>query len=496
MIETPAKPSDYLDRLFIGGEWVKPDGSDKINVIMPSQEECWFSVPAASRHDVACAVAAARTAFDTGPWPRMSPQERAVFLHKIADQVVQRKDVLADLWSGQFGALHAVGLATFGSNTGEFSRTAALAETFPFEEQLKPSRGGEIALMVQEPVGVVAVIIPWNAPFLAIAAKCAPALLAGCTIVLKPSPEGPGDAFIFAEMADAVGIPPGVINIVPADREVSETLVSNPSVDKVTFTGSTAAGEKIGSLCASRSARCTLEMGGKSPALILDDFDLAVAARTIAKSAPSMAGQVCSSLTRLIVSDKRHDDFVDALAAEFSKIRVGDPFNTASQMGPLATERQRDRVESYIAKGIDEGARLATGGRRPPELDRGYYIQPTVFSGVENDMVIAREEIFGPVVCVLPAANLDKAVAMANDTPYGLNASVFTNDVEQAYAVSRSLQAGTVGHNSWRTDFTLSFGGFKRSGVGREGGIEGLRSFCELKTIILDEVPAHAATAV
>jgi acyl-CoA reductase-like NAD-dependent aldehyde dehydrogenase len=290
----------------------------------------------------------------------------------------------------------------------------------------------------------------------------------------------------MAEIAEAVGLPPGVFNVLTADREVSEVLVRHPDVDKITFTGSTAAGRRIGALCGERVARCTLELGGKSPGLILNDYDVETAARTIAAVAPMMTGQVCSALTRIIVPRDRHDDFVEALAAAMSAVKVGDPFDPENAMGPLAMARQRERVEGYIAKGKAEGARLATGGSRPKHLDRGFYIEPTVFAEVNNSMVIAREEIFGPVLSVIPAADEEQAIAIANDTPYGLNASVFTNDVERAYRVARRIRAGTVGHNIWRTDFSIAFGGFKQSGIGREGGSEGLHNFLEPKTVILE----------
>jgi acyl-CoA reductase-like NAD-dependent aldehyde dehydrogenase len=256
-------------------------------------------------------------------------------------------------------------------------------------------------------------------------------------------------------------------------------------VDKITFTGSTAAGRRIASLCGERIARCTLELGGKSAAVILDDYDLATAAESISGSARLLSGQVCSSLTRIIVSRHRHDALVDALSISMSKIRVGDPFDARTEMGPLAMSRQRDRVEGLIAKGREEGAQLATGGGRPAHLDQGFYIEPTVFGNVNNDSTIAREEIFGPVLSVIPAADEQQAVEIANATIYGLNASVFTNDGDRAYAVARQLRSGTVGRNSWRTDFGIAFGGFKQSGIGREGGLEGLHPFLEVKTIVL-----------
>jgi len=293
-----------------------------------------------------------------------------------------------------------------------------------------------------------------------------------------------------SEAAEEAGLPPGVLNVVTADREVSELLVRDPLVDKITFTGSTAAGRRIASLCGERIARCTLELGGKSAAVVLDDMDLGTAAATIAGAECFLSGQVCSSLTRIVVSRHRHDEMVDALAAAFSQVRVGDPFDPQTQMGPLAARRQRDRVEGYIAKGVAEGATLATGGGRPKDLERGWYVEPTVFANVANASTIAQEEIFGPVLSVIPAANEQDAVAIANDTIYGLNSSVFTNDVDRARSVARQLRAGTVGHNAFRTDFGMAFGGFKQSGIGREGGTEGLLPFLETKTVILEDVPA------
>jgi acyl-CoA reductase-like NAD-dependent aldehyde dehydrogenase len=313
--------------------------------------------------------------------------------------------------------------------------------------------------------------------------------LAGCTVVLKCSPEAPGDAYVVAEIAESIGLPPGVLNVVTADREVSELLVRDDRVDKITFTGSTAAGQRIASICGARIARCTLELGGKSAAVILDDMDLNEAATTLAGAECMLSGQVCSSLTRIIVSRRRHDDLVAALAEAFSQVRVGDPFDPDTQMGPLVSSRQRDRVEGYIAQGVEQGAILATGGGRPKDLDRGYYVEPTVFGNVDNSSTIAQEEIFGPVLTVIPADNEDHAVALANESIYGLNASVFTHDVDRARQVARRLRSGTVGHNAFRTDFSIAFGGFKRSGIGREGGIEGLLPFLETKTVILEGVP-------
>ena len=384
-------------------------------------------------------------------------------------------------------------VAGFGQRLAQlpsFDYYADLADTYPFEERAQPSLGGQFGLLVREPVGVVGAIIPWNAPLSLAIYKLAPAFIAGCTAVLKASPEAPGAAYILAECAEAIGLPAGVLNVVTADREVSELLVRDPRIDKIAFTGSTAAGRRIASLCGERIARYTLELGGKSAAVILDDADLTAAAMTIAGSECFLSGQVCSSLTRLVVTRSRHDEFVETLAGIFSQVKVGDPFDNETQMGPLAMARQRDRVESLIATGVPEGARLVTGGGRPKHLDRGYYIEPTVFGNVSNSSTIAREEIFGPVLSVIPADDEKQAVQIANDTIYGLNASVFTADVDRAREVAGQLRSGTVGHNAFRTDFGMAFGGFKQSGIGREGGREGLLPYLETKTVILDGTPA------
>jgi betaine-aldehyde dehydrogenase len=376
-----------------------------------------------------------------------------------------------------------------------YDQYADLAETFPFEERHQPKWGGAVGLLVREPVGVVGAIVPWNAPPVLIAYKIAPALVAGCTVILKASPEAPASAYLVAEIVEELGFPKGVLNVLTADRAVSELLVRNPEVDKITFTGSSAAGRTIASLCGSRIARCTLELGGKSAAVVLDDYDVGAVAQSMSGSARIMTGQVCSSLTRVVVTRNRHDALVDALASEFAKIKVGDPFSESTEMGPLAMRRQRDRVEDYIEKGKAEGAKVATGGHRPAQLNRGFFIEPTVFANVNNGMTIAQEEIFGPVVSVIPADNEEQAVEIANDTIFGLNATVFTNDADRAYRVMRELRAGTVGHNGARGDFSIGFGGFKQSGIGREGGREGLLPFLEAKTMIMDAAPSHLSDA-
>ena len=482
----------HSDRFFIGGEWVKPSGSSRIDVRDSATEDVFLSVAEAQVEDVDRAVDAARKAFDSGPWPRMTHKERAVWLNKIADAWMNRLDAFADTWTSESGVLHSIAKLAVVGPAFTFRYHAGLADTFEWEEP-HVTPGGLRAMLVREPVGVVGAIIPWNGPNALMSYKTAAAMIAGCTVIVKGSPEAPASPYLLAEICEEIGLPEGVFNFVTADREVSERLVRHPGVDKISFTGSTAAGRRIASICGERIARCTLELGGKSPAVILDDYDLDKAAESISQSARFLTGQVCSSLTRLIVGRKRHDAFVDALSSRFSKVKVGNPFEESTEMGPLAMERQRDRVEGYIAKGRQEGARLATGGGRPKHLERGYFIEPTVFANVDNHSTIAREEIFGPVLSVIPADSEEQAIEIANDTIYGLNSSVFTNDPERAYAVGRRIRAGTVGHNAFQTDFSISFGGFKQSGLGREGGTEGMYPYLEAKTIILDQ-PAPKAS--
>lgn len=485
-------PIGRPESLYIDGRWVDPDSGGRIEVINPATEEIFLRVAEATEPDIDRAVAAARTAFDDGPWPRLSHAERARYLRAIAAELDRRVDDVAHIWPSEMGSTHAVAHAFAGTIGGVYDYYAGLAETFPFEESFdNPPGGGELALIVREPVGVVGAIVPWNAPINIMAYKIAPALLAGCTVVLKCSPEAPGSGYVMAEIADRIGLPPGVLNVVTADRGPSERLVRHRDVDKISFTGSLAAGRTIAGIAAERIARLTLELGGKSAAVVLDDFDIGAAAEAIGSYACFLTGQVCSSLTRIIVSRSRHDDLVDAIAAVFGKVTLGDPFDPATGMGPIATRRQLEKVEHYVERGVAEGARLAFGGHRPSDLGRGWFFEPTLLAGVDNHATVAREEIFGPVLSVIPADDEEHAIALANDTIFGLNNSVFSHDVDRAYAVARRLRSGTVGHNVFRSDMRIGFGGFKQSGIGREGGVDGLRPYLENKTVILEGRPSH-----
>jgi betaine-aldehyde dehydrogenase len=361
---------------------------------------------------------------------------------------------------------------------------ANLVRTFPFEE-IRPGALGP-TMVRKEPVGVSAGIIPWNVPLFITALKLGAALAAGSPMVLKPSPETPLDGYILGELLDEVGVPKGMVSILPAGREVGEYLVRHPGVDKVGFTGSTAAGRKVGAICGELLKRCTLELGGKSAAIVLEDADLASAVPTLMPSALMNNGEACVAQTRILAPRSRHDEVVDALAEAVRGQVVGDPADPSVTVGPLVAERQRERVLGYIEKGRSEGATVAVGGGRPSGLDKGWFVEPTLFTGVDNGMTIAQEEIFGPVLAVIPYDDEADAVRIANDSDYGLSGSVWTTDVERGIDVARKVRTGTYGVNAMGTlDVHNPFGGYKASGVGRELGPEGLSAYLETKSIVL-----------
>jgi aldehyde dehydrogenase (NAD+) len=477
-------------RFLIGGAWVEPGSRRRFDIITPSDETVFASVPCATAQDMAEAIAAARGAFDNGAWPALPHRERATFLMKLADAIDAKSALFARIWAAEVGGLIGHGGHMVASATAIMRDYARMAADFAFVERHATTAGGNIGLIVYEPVGVVGAIIPWNAPILMLASKLAPALLAGCTIVVKMSPEAPLEGVLLGELAQEIGLPPGVLNILMADREESELLVRNPAVDKISFTGSSAVGQHVASLCGARMARATLELGGKSAAIVLDDSPLASVIDAVAPQVSMLGMQFCSALSRVIVPHHRHDALLEGLAAALQQVKVGDPFDPTTQMGPLSMKRQQDRVLSYIASGKSDGFTLATGGGRPRDLNRGFYVEPTLFGNVSNDARIAREEIFGPVICVIPARDEEDAIRLANQSDFGLNGAVFTADKNRAMAVARRMRAGTVGHNAFRSDFGIAFGGFKKSGIGREGGRLGLMPYLEAKTVIMDEEPS------
>ena len=481
-----AQTISHREELFIDGRWVAPSSPKRLNPVNPATEEVITSVAEATESDMDKAVDAARRAFDEGPWPRLSHVERGEYVMKLAQLLEQRTPQLAALWTEQMGGLASFAPIMAGGATFQLKYFAGLAATYPFETRQPSSLGQGTAIIIREPVGVVAAIAPWNAPYGIMAQKIGPALVAGCTIIMKPSPETPLEAYVIAECAQQAGFPTGVINLVPANREASDHLVRNPDVDKVSFTGSTVAGRRIGQVCADRVARVTLELGGKSAAIVLDDFPVEQAAQALTGSICIMSGQVCATLSRVIVPRAKQKAFSEAFAEAMRGIRVGDPNDPSSQMGPLAMERQLHRVQSYIEKGTQQGARLVTGGNRPSHLRRGYYFEPTLFADVDNRSTIAQEEIFGPVISMIPSDDMDDAVRIANDSIYGLNGAVFTKDADAAYRVGRRLRTGSIGQNGLKLDFAIPYGGFKQSGIGREGGPENFHAYTETKTVLLD----------
>jgi betaine-aldehyde dehydrogenase len=477
-------------RFLIDGEWIEPGDRTRFDIVTPSDETVFASVPLATADDIAAAVTAARRAFDTGPWPRLSHRERGEFLSHLADAIEARSALFARIWTSEVGGLIGYGGHMVAGSCAVIRDFARMATDFPFIERHTPTAGGTVGLLIHEPVGVVGAIIPWNAPILMLASKLAPALLAGCTLVVKMSPEAPLEAMLLGEIAEELGLPPGVINIVTADRIESELLVHDERVDKISFTGSSAVGQRVASICGGRMARGTFELGGKSAAVVLDDSPLDLVIGAVAPQVGMLGMQFCSALSRVIVPQHRHDALLDGIASALKQVKVGDPFDVATEMGPMSMKRQLERIQGYIASGVSDGLTLATGGGRPHGFNHGYFLEPTLFGDVPNDAKIAREEIFGPVICVIPARDEEEAIALANDSDFGLNSSVFTADPDRAMQVARRMRAGTVGHNAFRSDFGIAFGGFKRSGIGREGGRLGLLPYLEAKTVILEEEPS------
>lgn len=469
------------DKFFIGGKWVEPAGTGRLEVRSPATEQLVGSVPESTTADIDRAVSAARSAFDNGPWPRMSPGERADIISTVSLTIMGSMDEWATLITNEMGAPFT--FAQMGhvyAATAVFDFYAEFARTFAFEEIREGMLGP--TLVRHEPVGVCAAIIPWNVPLFITALKLGPALASGSTVVLKPAPETPLDALNLAELFESSGLPEGVVNVVPADREVGEHLVRHPDVDKVSFTGSTVAGRKIGAICGEQLKRCTLELGGKSAAIICDDVDLDEALPQLMPAALMNNGQACVAQTRILAPRSRYDEVRDALAEAVGTFKVGDPLDPATDCGPLVAERQRDRVEGYIRAGRDEGATVVVGGGRP-DLDKGWWVEPTLFAEVDNSMRIAREEIFGPVLALIAYDNDDDAVAIANDSDYGLSGSVWSNDTDRAIAIARQVRTGTYQVNLMSMDFGSPFGGFKCSGLGRELGPEGLQAYLEDKSI-------------
>ncbi len=470
------------DRIFVGGRWQAARGGDRIDVVSPHTEEVIAHAAAGSAQDVDAAVRAARGAFDDGPWPRMSHAERIAAVEKLAAVYATHVDEMADLITAEMGSP-----ASF-SRLGQAAGAATMmhlavqaARTFPWAQR-RTGLLGEVHLR-RMPIGVVGIIIPWNVPQNLLMPKLIPALIAGCTVVIKPAPETPLDSLWVAEMIEQIGLPEGVVSVVPGGREVGEELVRHPGVDKIAFTGNSATGRRIASLCGEQLKRYSLELGGKSAAIVLDDARIDKTVAGLKMASLMNNGQACVAQTRILVSERRHDEFVDAMAEMMSSLAVGDPTDPDTDIGPLVSQRQQHRVQDYIRSGVAEGAKLVLGGDDSPH-DRGWYVRPTLFADATNDMTIAREEIFGPVLTVIKYTDEHDAIRIANDSDYGLAGSVWTKDVAHGLEISGQIRTGTYGINMYMLDISSPFGGFKQSGIGREFAEEGLAEYTELQSVV------------
>ena len=484
-------------KLYINGEFVEAESKQTFDSINPFDQQVVAKVARAGIVDAQGAIRAARDAFDNGPWRRMPHGERSVLLKAVSDKINERaKELIAlevdDSGSTVRKAKEDIFLSARCMNY--YSKLAAIELTENVEGLTKP--GFSQNLLIREPIGVVAAIIPWNFPLKMAVWKLGPALADGNTLVLKPSELTPCTAMELAKICHETGIPKGVVNIVPGfGEDVGEELAKNPMVDKVSFTGSTAVGKRVMSLAASSLKKCTLECGGKSANIVLDDADIPLAIDGAMYAIFYHAGQCCEAGSRLLLPEKLHDEFIEKLVAKTQKIKLGDPKLETTDMGPLISRKQQDRVLGYISKGISEGARLACGGNVPSssELKDGFFIEPTIFINVDNRAAIAQEEIFGPVLSVIKYRTTEEAIRLANDSPYGLGGGVWSSDKEEALHVARELRAGTVWINEWHLlSEKAPFGGYKQSGIGREFGMDGLKEYTETKHVHIDEVGTRA----
>ena len=472
--------SDMHERphLYIDGSWVEPNGEGTIEVINPATEGVIGSVPVGSESDANAAVQAARAAF-TG-WSESTIDERSNYLNLLSSALKDRGEEMAELITSEVGTpIEYSRMAMVGTPRVVSRSYAKILDGFAWEEEVRNS------IVVKEPIGVVAMITPWNFPLHQIIGKVAPAIATGCTMVLKPSKEAPLNAFVLADILDEIGLPNGVFNLISGHgREIGETLASHPDVDMVSFTGSTNAGVRVSELAAPSVKRVTLELGGKSANIILDDAEIPRAASSAIYSCFANSGQECSALTRLLIPEDYREEVVEVIASKIGRYTVGDPMDGTSKCGPLVSKRQQESVSRYISTGIDEGATLVAGGEgMPDDLDSGFYVRPTVFADVTPEMTVFREEIFGPVLCITTYSNEEEAIELANDSEYGLSGGVWSGDESRAMKVARKLRTGQVSINGGAFNVTAPFGGYKKSGLGRELGVHGMEEFLETKSI-------------
>jgi len=484
---------DHQGALYIDGDWVSPSGGESEDVVNPATEEVIASLPVGSMAECEAALAAAHGAFEGGPWPRMAGAERSAALLRMHEILAARREELIELVMTEVGAPRglAIGLhvETPLAHFKFFAEAAAWPNIEPLPHDLtdRPFGGKLLGSQVQvyEPYGVVAAITPYNFPFLINIAKIAPAMAMGNTVVLKPSPFTPLEAFVFAEAAEQAGIPPGVLNVVTGGTDVGQALTSDPRVDLITFTGSDVVGAAITHQGADTLKKTVLELGGKSALIVREDADVAAAAQFAVGQYTLQAGQGCSLCTRHLVHNAVRGQFLDHMVEYSRALKLGDPADSATTMGPLIRESQRQRVERYVEGARDDGGEVVTGGRRPADLGRGFFYEPTIVTGVDNSSTIAQEEIFGPVAVVTGFDSDEEAVAIANDSVFGLSGAVFSKDSGTAFELALQLRTGQVNLNggSGRMSSWAPFGGYKRSGIGREYGVAGVREYCQVKAI-------------
>ena len=467
---------------YINGRWVEDADRESVPVLDPSTEETIAHIQRATLADAKSAVEGANAAFKDGAWSGLTFAERAGYLSRMADLIDSRLDEFADIYINDQG-----GLASFAGFIGQRASNivryyAELGASYPEGPQTREIPGGRV-LINQLPVGPVFASVPWNAPLILGVVKIAPALLAGCPVVVKMAPEAPLAAYVMAEIFAELGLPPGVISLIIGGREVGDYLTRHPDIAHVSFTGSTQVGREVAKAATEHFARLTLELGGKGASIFLDDINPEDAAAFIYPSSMSQSGQVCTTSSRLLVPESRYKEWKESLVSTFNGYKVGDPRDSDTLVGPLISAKQRATVEEYIASAREEGATILTGGGRPANLERGFYIEPTLVADVTRDMRVVREEVFGPVITLQSYSTEDEAVAMANDTSYGLANVIITNDMDRAVELAPRLRSGTVSINNFGACLTQPFGGFGDSGVGREGGPEGLEAYFETQQI-------------
>lgn len=472
-----------LTGFYVDGRWSTAGADVRSAIVNPASEQVVAEVPLAHASHVMAAIEAARRAFDRGPWPRMSGAERSTRILALADAVAERLPLLGRLWTLQVGMPVALGSRIVQAGVDRLRYYGELAASYAFEEE-RAGRSGAMCVR-REPVGVAALIVPWNAAFPILMQKLGAALAAGCCCIVKPAVESPLEALMLADCLAAVDFPPGVVNVVTADVTESRLLVSSPDVDKISFTGSVSSGRAIASAAAQNLSRVTLELGGKSAAVLLDDVDASKALQVLAPFIMPFSGQFCFSQSRILVPRRRRAELTDLLESMVNGFVLGDPWDAHVQLGPVLSERQRRRVLGYVEGARSDGARVVTGGSASRRFAQGFYVEPTLIDEVTSEMTIAREEVFGPVATVQAFDDDDDAVALANATEMGLSGSVFSEDPERARAVARRIRTGQVGVNRIALDPAAPFGGFKMSGLGREGGVEGLEAFTEVKAMFV-----------